>query len=103
MPKRSRHIPLRSCIACRIRSDKRALFRIVRSPEGVVSLDPTGKVPGRGSYTCLSVECAHTIARRRLLDRAFKTSVPDDVYQRLVEAALRRADCASLGQVDAVS
>ena len=60
-------IPLRMCVGCREMKEKKSLIRVVRSPEGAVSLDPTGKKPGRGAYVCREGEClARAIAKKQL-------------------------------------
>ena len=79
---RPRHVPQRTCVACRQGRAKRALVRIVRTPEGSVQIDPTGKRSGRGAYLCDSAECwrAALAPRRGILPRALKieTIPPDD-------------------------
>ena len=54
-------IPMRTCVMCRQQKDKRELMRIVRTPEGKVAFDPTGKANGRGAYVCSSEECLGNI------------------------------------------
>ncbi len=77
--------PQRMCIACREMKDKRDLIRIVRSPEGEISLDFTGKKNGRGAYVCPSEECIVKCKKSRLLNRTFSQEVPLEVYDRLIE------------------
>jgi len=74
---RVRRIPLRTCVACRQKRDKRTLTRIVRSPEGEVAVDPTGKQPGRGAYLCEQPACWDKALHTNLLDRALKAGVSD--------------------------
>lgn len=54
---RPRHVPIRTCSGCRQERPKREMVRVVRSPDGAVSVDETGKRSGRGAYVCLSAEC----------------------------------------------
>ena len=71
MPKK---IPMRQCLGCREMKPKRELIRVVRSPQGEISLDFHGKKPGRGAYLCPNQDC---------LERAFSLPIPDDVYASL--------------------
>lgn len=77
--------PQRMCIACRTMRNKRELIRIVKSPEGVISLDFTGKKNGRGAYVCPSEECINKCRKARLLNRAFSSQVDDEVYDNLIK------------------
>lgn len=82
MPKK---IPMRQCVGCREMKPKREMIRVVRSPEGEVSLDFKGKASGRGAYLCPDSECLKKAKKARALDRAFEVSVPDEVYAQLTE------------------
>jgi predicted RNA-binding protein YlxR (DUF448 family) len=73
--KRRKHIPQRTCVACREKFDKRRLTRVVRVPEDGVAIDPTGKQPGRGAYVCDRPECWEKILSSNLLDRALRTKI----------------------------
>ena len=68
-----RHVPERTCVACRAQQPKRALIRIVRSASGQVAIDPTGKASGRGAYLCPRRNCWQTGLRKDVLVRALKT------------------------------
>ena len=72
-------IPQRQCVGCREMKDKKSLLRVVKSPEGVVSLDFVGKKPGRGAYVCHDVECLKKARKSRALERAF----PPEVYDAM--------------------
>lgn len=63
--------------------DKKSLLRVVKSPEGVVSLDFVGKKPGRGAYVCHDVECLKKARKSRALERAFSTAIPPEVYDAM--------------------
>ena len=78
-----RKIPMRTCIACRTEKPKKELIRIVKTKDGVFSLDRTGKVSGRGAYLCDSQTCASKIINKKLLARAFETESPLEVYESL--------------------
>lgn len=80
MPKK---IPLRQCVGCREHKEKPQLVRVVRSPEGEISLDPRGKLPGRGAYICPDPACLKRAVKSRALDRAFGVSVPPEVLDTL--------------------
>ena len=68
-------IPQRQCVGCREMKDKRALIRAVKSPQGEVSLDFTGKKPGRGAYVCPNSECLKRARKSRALERALDTAI----------------------------
>ena len=82
MPKK---IPLRQCVGCREMTPKPELIRVVKSPEGEVSLDFKGKKPGRGAYVCPDPECLKKARKSRALERAFSAPLPDEVYAALEE------------------
>ena len=76
-------IPQRQCVGCREMKDKKALLRIVRTPEGEILLDSTGKKSGRGAYVCPDPECLKKARKSKALERAFDTSIPPEVYDAL--------------------
>ena len=78
-----RKIPQRQCVGCREMTDKKALIRVVRSPEGTISLDFKGKLPGRGAYVCPNPECLKKARKSRALERAFDMAIPAEVYDQL--------------------
>lgn len=80
MPKK---IPQRMCIGCQTMFNKKELLRIVRTPEGEILLDNTGKKSGRGAYICSSLDCFNKIIKTKKLAKALKTSIPDEVYENL--------------------
>ena len=80
MPKK---IPMRQCVGCREMKEKRALIRVVKSPEGEISLDFRGKKPGRGAYLCPDPACLARARKSKALERAFSTSLPGEVYEAL--------------------
>ena len=82
MPK-VKKIPQRQCVGCREMKDKKSLLRVVKSPEGDVSLDFVGKKPGRGAYVCHDVECLKRARKSRALERAFETAIPAEVYDTM--------------------
>ena len=76
-------IPQRQCVGCREMKPKKELIRVVRSPEGEVSMDATGKKPGRGAYVCHNVECLRKARKTRALERAFEVTIPPEVYDAM--------------------
>lgn len=76
-------IPLRKCLGCGERRPKRELVRVVRSPEGEIGLDPTGKKAGRGAYICPNADCLKKARKARRIERAFACAVPASVYDEL--------------------
>ena len=78
-----RKIPQRQCVGCREMKDKKALLRIVKTPEGETLLDATGKKSGRGAYVCPDPECLKKARKSRALERAFDTAIPAEVYDAL--------------------
>ncbi len=82
MPKK---IPMRQCVGCREMKEKKSLIRVVKSPEGEVSLDFKGKLPGRGAYVCPDPECLKRARKSRALERAFSAPMPDRVWAGLEE------------------
>ncbi|HZR97799.1 MAG TPA: YlxR family protein [Chloroflexota bacterium] len=75
MTARPRHVPARTCVGCRQEQPKRQLVRIVRTPAGSVTVDPTGKAAGRGAYLCRRPECWATALRRGALAGALRVSL----------------------------
>ena len=76
-------IPMRQCLGCREMKPKRELIRVVRSPEGEISLDFKGKAPGRGAYICPAPACLKQAIKAKALERAFSTQIPVAVYEKL--------------------
>ena len=83
MPVKPRKIPQRQCVGCREMKEKKVLLRIVRTPEGEVLLDGTGKKSGRGAYVCHDPACLKRARKSRALERAFETAIPPEVYDAL--------------------
>lgn len=76
-------IPQRQCMGCRERKAKRELIRVVRTPEGAVTLDFGGKMNGRGAYLCPNPECLKKAIRSKALDRSLEVEIPEQVIERL--------------------
>jgi len=87
---RPRHVPQRTCVACRQTNAKRQLVRVVRAPDGSVTIDPSGKRSGRGAYLCDALECWQAGLKRGALTRALKIeTIPEESLQPLTEYAQR--------------
>ena len=76
-------IPMRQCLGCREMKPKRELIRVVRSPEGNISLDFKGKASGRGAYVCPNPQCLKKAIKARALERAFSMQIPPEIYESL--------------------
>lgn len=80
-----RSIPMRKCTGCNEMKPKKELVRVVRSPEGEISIDLVGKKPGRGAYVCRDANCLAKARKAKRLERAFSCEIPDEVYERMEE------------------
>lgn len=78
-------IPMRKCLGCQEMKPKKELIRVVRSPEGEVSLDFKGKAPGRGAYVCPDSLCLKKAIRAKALERAFDTGIQQEIYDALLK------------------
>ena len=83
----AKKIPLRRCEGCGEQKEKRAMVRVVRTPEGSVLLDLTGKANGRGAYLCPDPACLAKAKKAKRLERKLEVAVPEEVWQRLEEIA----------------
>ena len=98
MPKpkgqRPKHVPIRTCIACRQEAGKRELVRVVRTPSGSVQVDPTGKLAGRGAYVCRTQACWGQALQGQRLSAALKTtlSTEDQAALRAFAATLPESE-----------
>ena len=77
-------IPMRQCVGCREMQPKKELIRVVKSPEGAISLDLRGKAPGRGAYLCPDPACLKRAMKAKALSRAFETEIPQEIYEDLL-------------------
>ena len=80
-----RKIPMRQCVGCREMKPKKELIRVVKSPEGVISLDFRGKAPGRGAYLCPDAACLKRAIKAKALERAFDLAIPQEIYDSLLQ------------------
>ena len=84
-----KRVPLRMCTGCGEMKPKKELVRVVKPPEGEVSLDLTGKKAGRGAYVCPSPECLKKARKNRRIERSFQCKIPDEIYDAM-EAGLEK-------------
>ena len=77
-------VPMRSCCGCKEKKPKRELIRVVRSPEGEVSFDITGRKSGRGAYICNCKTCLAKAKKSNALSRALEAQIPEEVFERLM-------------------
>jgi uncharacterized protein len=83
---KTKKVPMRMCTGCRERKAKKELLRVVRTPEGDVIIDRTGRKNGRGAYLCMdSIECLGKAVKTKMLERSLEVPVQADVYMRLRE------------------
>ena len=74
-------IPMRQCLGCREAKPKKELIRVVRSPEGEISLDFKGKAAGRGAYICRSTDCLEKARKARRFEKSFSCRIEESVYE----------------------
>lgn len=83
MEKKVRKIPMRQCMGCNEHKPKIELMRVVRDPEGQISLDFVGKKSGRGAYLCKDVKCLKRARKSRRIDKILECEIPDSVYDAM--------------------
>lgn len=83
MEKKVKKIPMRQCLGCNEHKPKKELLRVVRSPEGEISLDFTGKKSGRGAYICRDVKCLRRARKSRRIDKNLECEIPNEVYDSM--------------------
>ena len=83
MELKKRKIPQRQCLGCNQHKPKLELLRVVRDPEGNVSLDFTGKSSGRGAYICKSLKCLQKARKSQRIEKNLECAIPDEVYDRM--------------------
>ena len=79
----AKKISMRQCVGCGEMKNKRDMMRVLKSAEGPIVLDMTGKKNGRGAYLCMNKECLVKARKNRGLERSFKMSIPDEIYENL--------------------
>ena len=84
-------VPMRTCVVTKEKYTKKELIRIVRTPEGIVEVDETGKKNGKGAYIKLSKEVIDKARKNKAIDRALEVDVPESIYKEL-EKIIERMD-----------
>lgn len=79
----TKKIPMRQCIGCGEMKSKKELLRVLKTPEGEITFDFTGRKNGRGAYLCFSGECLQKAIKTKGLERSFQMKIPPEVYERL--------------------
>lgn len=83
MEQKVRKIPVRQCLGCNEHKPKKEMLRVLRTPEGEITLDFTGKKSGRGAYICPKTSCLKRARKSRRIDRALECNIPDEVYDAM--------------------
>lgn len=76
-------IPMRQCVGCGEMKNKKEMMRVLKTSEGLIALDTSGRKNGRGAYLCMTKECLGKARKNKGLSRSFKMSIPDEVYEKL--------------------
>lgn len=76
-------IPQRTCMGCNEKKNKNELIRVVKSSDGKINIDKTGKMPGRGAYICERKECLEKAIKTKRLERVFETKIEEEIYEKL--------------------
>jgi len=79
----AKKVPLRQCIGCGEMKSKKEMMRVLKVTDGTICLDVTGKKNGRGAYICTQRECLQKARKNKGLERSFKMSIPEEVYENL--------------------
>ncbi len=80
---KNKKIPMRQCVGCREMKSKREMMRVLKTAEGPIVIDTTGRKNGRGAYLCMTKECLVKARKNKGLERSFKMSIPDEVYEEM--------------------
>ncbi|WP_040306226.1 RNase P modulator RnpM [Caloramator australicus] len=78
-------VPMRMCLGCQEMKPKKELIRVVRSPEGDISIDMTGKKAGRGAYICKDINCLEKAIKAKRFEKALEVKISEEIYQKLRE------------------
>ena len=78
-----KNIPLRKCLGCDEMLGKKGMLRVVKTKEGDISIDETGKKNGRGAYICRDMECFNKAQKKHSLERSLKCSISEEIYEKL--------------------
>lgn len=76
-------MPQRTCMGCNEKKDKKVLIRIVKSSDGGINIDKSGKMPGRGAYICDNIECLEKAVKTKRIERVLESKIEDTIYEKL--------------------
>ena len=93
-------MPIRTCIGCQCKKPKKEMIRIIKTPEGNIEIDKTGKKSGRGAYLCSNVECLDIALRKNNLNRSLKQDIPLKKLDELRKAFLKNIDVNTVKNYD---
>lgn len=82
-------VPMRKCTGCGEMKPKKELVRVVKSPEGEISLDLTGKKNGRGAYVCKDAACLKKAQKAKRIERAFDCAIPDEIFEKMEQELIK--------------
>lgn len=85
---KTKKIPMRMCVGCGENKPKKQLTRVVKTPEGEIKIDLSGKLNGRGAYICKSADCLSKAHKSKRLEKTFKTAISDEIYSNLEKELL---------------
>ena len=97
---KQKKIPMRMCVGCREMKPKKELMRVVRGPDGTVSLDPAGKKPGRGAYVCRSGDCLSRAIRQKQLERQLEAKLGEETAEALRQTLAELTAAEEAGGAD---
>lgn len=89
---KQKKVPMRMCLGCQEMKPKKELIRVVKSKENDISIDFTGKKPGRGAYICKSTSCFESARKQKRLERAFETAISEEIYNMLKQQLEEKDD-----------
>lgn len=92
MALKPKKVPIRRCVGCGEGKPKKELVRIVHNANGDICVDTTGRKAGRGAYICYQTQCLEKAKKRRSLERAFSTKIPDEIYANLEQQIKEAGD-----------
>ena len=81
----AKKLPMRQCVGCNEMKPKKELLRVIKTQEGEISLDATGKKNGRGAYICKASDCLKKAIKNKGLERSLKVQIPEEVYEKLTK------------------
>ncbi len=81
---KEKKIPMRMCVGCREMKPKRELIRVVKAPDGAISMDPTSRKAGRGAYVCRNADCLRRAIKQKQLERAFECAIGEETHAALL-------------------